>query len=281
MTTEDLIKKIQEKNPDLTKDHILVRLQTEKAKTGGLLGDDTLLRLIAAKYGVEFQHNEIKNDGNLPSSRLFSGLNDVTVAGRLIAISEVRSYEGEKPGKYAALLIIDHDGILRAVLWNDKAELVQRGELKIGDAVRLLHCYTRQDRNGKVELHLGNKSKVEVEPTEKAIEYPALGKFATSIALLNLNSGAVHLSGTVKEVFQKTTFVRSDSSEGVIMRFVLADDSGEITAVAWDEKATELEKNLKLNTRLHLLYVKVKESRNGNRNIEVHVDSNSFAKIDT
>ena len=62
------------------------------------------------------------------------------------------------------------------------------------------------------------------------------------------------------------------------MRFVLADDSGEVTAVAWDEKATMLEKNLQPNMRLHLLHAKVKESRNGS--IEVHVDSSTFANLD-
>jgi ssDNA-binding replication factor A large subunit len=278
MTTEHLIKIIQEKNPTLTQEQLLERLQAEKARTGGLLGDETLLRLIAAKYGVEVQNNGISNNGNLSSSRLFAGLNDVTVAGRLVGVSEVRAFEGERPGKFAALLIIDHDGVLRAILWNEKAELIEKGELKVGQDVRLLHGYTRQDRSGKVELHLGGKSKVEIETKEKAGEYPAVGKFATSIALLNPNSGAVNLSGTVKEVFRKTIFMRSDSTEGVVMRFVLGDNSGEVTAVAWDEKATLLEKNLQPNMRLHLLYAKVKESRNGS--LEVHVDSSCFASIE-
>ena len=103
-------------------------------------------------------------------------------------------------------MVADDDGILRVVLWNDKADLVERGELNVGQAVRLLHGYTRQDRSGKVELHLGGKSQIEVEPKEKAGEYPAIEKFAAKIGSLNKTSGTVHLSGTVKAVLGSTKF---------------------------------------------------------------------------
>ena len=87
MTTQEIIQKILEKNPEVNEEQILEKLQAEKARTGGLLGDETLLRLIAAKYSVEVQQNTIQNGGTLSSSRLFAGLNDVSVAGRLVAVS--------------------------------------------------------------------------------------------------------------------------------------------------------------------------------------------------
>ena len=86
MTTQELIDKILAKNPEISQEQILEKIQAEKSRTGGLLGDETLLRLIAARYGVEVQQNIIHNNGTLSTSRLFAGLNDVTVAGRLIAV---------------------------------------------------------------------------------------------------------------------------------------------------------------------------------------------------
>jgi replication factor A1 len=198
------------------------------------------------------------------------------VAGRLIAVFPVRSFEGEKPGKFATLMIVDHDGILRVMLWNDKADLVEKGELKVGQAVRLVHGYTREDRYGKVELHLGVKSQIEVEPQDKASKYPSIGKFVTKISCLNNVKGNVHVSGNVIEVLRSSNFTRNDSSDGTVMRFTLADDSGEVTVVAWNEKATELEKTLKANMHLQLVNAKVKENRNGN--LEVHVDSGTFTE---
>ena len=263
MTTQEIISKILAKNPEVSQEQLLEKVQAEKSRTGGLLGDETLLRLIAARYGVEVEQNSIHNSGTLSTSRLFAGLNDVTVAGRLIAVFPVRSFEGEKPGKFATLMVADNDGILRVVLWNDKADLVEKGELSVGQAVRLVHGYTRQDRDGRVELHLGGKSQIEVEPKEKACEYPAIDKFATKICSLTKASGNVHLSGSVKAVLGLTKFTRSDQSDGTVMRFTLKDDSGEVTVVAWNEKAQELEKNLKANACLQLGNAKVKETQNG------------------
>jgi ssDNA-binding replication factor A large subunit len=185
MTTQGIIDSILAKNPEISEEEVLKKLQSEKARTGGLLSDETLLRLIAAKYGVEVQQNIMYNNGNLSISRLFAGLNDVTVAGRLVAVFPTRTFEGEKPGKFATLMIADNDGILRVVLWNDKADLVEKGELKVGQAIRLLHGYTRQDLYGKVELHIGGKSQIEVEPQEKACEHITIDKFATKISCLN------------------------------------------------------------------------------------------------
>jgi len=277
MTTQEIIQKILQKNPAVSQLQILEKLQAERARTSGLLGDETLLRLIAAKYGVEVQQNSIKNSGTLSISRLFAGLNNVTVAGHLIAVFPTRTFEGERPGKFAILMVADNDGILRVVLWNDKADLVEKGELKAGQAVRLIHGYTKQDRDGKVELHLGEKSKIEIGPQEKTTEYPAIDKFASKIGSLNKTSGNVHLSGTVKAVLGLTKFTRSDQSDGTVLRFSLTDDSGEVTVAAWNEKALELEKNLQANASLQLGNVKVKEGQNGG--LEVHVDFTSFVNI--
>jgi replication factor A1 len=277
MTTQELIEEILAKNRELTREQILGRLEAERARTGALLGDETLLRLIAAKLGVEVKQNHFHNHNFVSTSRLFAGLYDVTVAGRLIAVFPAKSFQGaEKSGKFATLMMADDDGLLRVVLWNEKAELVERGELKAGQAVRLLHGYTRDDRYGKTELHLGSKSQVEIEPQDQASSYPSIEKYATKIQALNSLSGNAILLGTVKAVLGKKTFKRSDNTEGTVMRLTLADDSAVVTVVAWDEKVAELE-NIQAETRLLLVNARVKDAQNGA--FEVHVDSNTFVDI--
>ncbi len=278
MTTQDLIDEIQAKNPQISQAQILERLETERARTAGLLSDETLLRLIAAKFGVQVQQNSFQNCGVLSSGRLFAGLYDVAVAGRLVAVFPARTFQGqEKSGKLATLMLGDNDGLLRVVLWNEKAELVEKGELKAGQAVRLLHGYTRDDRYGKTELHLGDKSLIELQPETKTDDYPPIEKFTVKIAALNANLGNVHLTGTVKAVYGKSGFARSDDTDGVVMRLALRDDSGEVTVVVWNEKVEELEKLLRDSARLLLVNARVKEAKNGG--IEVHVDSNTFLNV--
>ncbi len=275
MTNQELIQEILQKNPLITQELILEKLKTEKARTGGLLGDETLLRLIAAKFGVQVQQNTIISSGILSTNSLFAGLYDVTVAGELIAVFPSKTFQGaEKSGKFATLMLVDKVGILRVVLWNDKAELVERGELKAGQKVRLIHGYTREDRYGKTELHLGNKSQIEFEPEVKTEEPPSIEKFTTKINTLNTTCGCVNLSGEVKEILSESSFIRSDTSVGTVTRLTLRDDSGLVTVVFWNEKATELENTMKANARLLLINARVKEGQNGG--VEVHVDSNTF-----
>jgi hypothetical protein len=81
MTTQDLIQEIQQKNPLIPKSKSWKSWRLRETRTGGLLGDETLLSLIAAKFGVQVQQNKIQNCGVLSTSRLFAGLYDVTVAG--------------------------------------------------------------------------------------------------------------------------------------------------------------------------------------------------------
>ena len=254
------------------------KLAAERTRTGGLLGDETLLRLIAAKFGVQVQQNTIQNCAVLSTSRLFAGLYDVTVEGRLIAVFPAKTFQGpEKSGKFATMMLADNEGLLRVVLWNEKTDLVERGELQAGQTVRLLHGYTRNDRSGKTELHLGTKSQVEFLPQTQTGEVASAEKFTAKICTLNIDSGNVNLSGTVKEVLDEKSFIRSDSSVGIVTRLTLMDDSGVATVVFWNEKATELEKNLKANMRLLLINARVKEGQNGN--LEIHVDANTFIEI--
>jgi ssDNA-binding replication factor A large subunit len=276
MTAEEIIQQILSKHPEVSRNQILENLGTEKSKTGGLIADETLLRLIAARYGVEILKDKVYR--KLSISHLVPGLNDVTVTARVIAVYPPRTFEGERSGKFASLMIADKDTTLRVMLWNEKVELIETGELKAGQIVRFSHGYTREDRKGKAELHLGNRSQIEVEPKNiKADEYPLIGKFATKISKIAKAYENIHLTGTVKELFPASTFTRSDMSTGTVMRFTLADETGEIPVVVWNEKAEELEKSLKINVNLQVVNAKVKENANGK--LEAHVDSYTYVEV--
>ena len=276
MTAEDIIQQILSERPEVKREQILESLETEKNKTGGLIADETLLRLIAARYGVEVIQKKVHR--KLSLNHLVSGLNDVTVAGRVVVVYPPRTFNGERSGKVANLMIADKDATLRVVLWNDKVDLVESGELKTGQVIRFFHGYTRNDWKGKVELHLGSKSQIEIEPENvKADEYPSIGKFTTKISKLTKASESVHITGKVKEIFPSSTFTRQDQSTGTVMRFTLADETGEIPVVAWNEKAEELEKAVKVNTGLWLVNARVKEASNGG--FEVHVNSYTYVEI--
>ncbi len=276
MTAEEIIQRILSKHPEVSRNQIFENLEAEKSKTGGLIADETLLRLIAARYGVKILKEKAYR--NLSISHLVPGLNDVTITGRVVAVYSSRTFEGERSGKFGSLMIADKDATLRVILWNDKVEMIEAGELKAGQIVRFSHGYTREDREGKTELHLGSKSQIEAELKNiKTDEYPSIVRFATKINEITKAYKNIHLTGTVKEVFPASTFTRSDMSTGTVMRLTLADGTGEIPVVVWNEKAEELEKALELNANLQLVNAKVKENANGE--LEVHVDSYTYVEV--
>ena len=277
MTTEEIIQQILAKHPEISREQILKTLETEKNKTSNLIADATLLRLIAAKHGVEIPPDKVY-DRKLAISHLVPSLNDVTVTGRIVAVFPPKTFEGKKSGKYASLMITDKDGVLRVVLWNDKADLIESGELKAGQVVRFAHGYTREDRNGNAELHLSDKSEIETNPQNVSAEdYPSIGKFGSKIKEITNAHKKVHLAGIVKEVFPSSTFTRQDQSTGKVLRFTLADNTGKIAVVAWNEKAEELETSLKSNVELQLVNTKVKATPNGG--FEVHVDASTYVNV--
>ena len=87
----------------------------------------------------------------------------------------------------------------------------------------------------------------------------------------------VNVSGKVRNVSPVSIFERQDLSAGKVMRFALTDETGEISVVAWNEKADELEKALKQGVSLQMVNGRVKETLS--KDLEVHVDGGTYVKI--
>ena len=271
---EEIIQAVLSNHPELTRAQLLEALEMEKCRSSGLIAEETLLRLIAAKHGVKISHAKTFNC-SLSISQLIPILNDVSVSGRIVAVYPVKSYEGKQPGKYASILIVDKENLLRVMLWNDKTSLIESRELKAGQIARFSHAYTRADRNGKVELHLGAKTVVEVNPKNvDDVGFPFISSFCTKCADMTTLQQNVHVAGRVKEVSASSMFTRQDQTSGKVLRFVLADDSGEVSVVAWNEKVEELEPLLTQGARVCFVNAKAKSGPNGG--FEVHVDSSTY-----
>lgn len=278
MSTEELIHQILQHQTEFTREQVLERLVEAKGKTGGLISDLTLLRMIAAELHVDLAKEDAKPELKLSIGHLVSGLNDVTVTGRVLSVGAVRTFEGKKSGKFAGLTAADADGVVRVVLWNEKADAVEQGELKTGAVARFCHGYTKADRDGAVELHMSTKSNVEVNPAGvEASDYASVGNCTVKAAEVAIAKGCVSLGGVVRHVFSASRFTRQDGSVGVVFRFVLADETGEVTVVVWNEKATELEAALKENAKVQVFNCRVKAGQNGG--VEVHVDGSSTVEV--
>jgi ssDNA-binding replication factor A large subunit len=278
MATEDVIRLILQKCPQKTREELLERLHNEETKTGNLIAETTLLRMIAAGWGIEIPQNQIYEQ-KFSINHLFAGLNNVTIVGRVIAVYPAKTFGGKTSGKYASAIISDKETIIRVMLWNENADPVEKGNLKPGKIVRLSHGYTKEGRDGKVELHMSEKSQIEIAPKDiNPEDLPVIGKFGTKInQLKNIQQKMVHLTGTVKKTYPSSNFVKTDQTDGAVKRIVIEDDTGIATVVLWNEKATEAEQTLSEKDKIELVNARIKAGDSGE--IEVHVDSAAFMNI--
>jgi replication factor A1 len=274
--SEDVINQIVTLCPMISRDQILKRLDKEKQKTGGFISEETLLRMIAAEFGCESTRSKV-DIPVLMIKDLLPGLNDVSVVGRILAVFSTRTFSGVKEGKFAGLLIADRTGLLRIVLWNDRTDLIDSKTVNVGQIVRFSHGYTREDSGGRPELHLGDRSKVEMNlGGVRESEYPSILKFSTKVGDLASASKnkRVNVVATVRRIFPSSTFERQNSSKGKVIRFIVADLTGEVPIVVWNEKADEMEKVLKVGDKLQVVNGKVKKALGDS--IEVNVDGSSY-----
>jgi len=277
MSDKEIIKSILSFCPNVTTEEILEALIIEKNKTAGLITDETLLRLIASRHGVKIPPHTA-TDCSLLISQLVPKLNNVTISGRIMAIFPAKTFEGKQPGKYASLLIADKSGILRVMLWNSQADSVESGMIAAGQIIRFSRGYTREDRNGKTELHISEKGEIEVL-TENLHEeyYPRIDNFVTAIKDVALPQQSVHLFGRVKAIYPSSNFTRQDNSIGKVLRFTMADNTSDVLVVAWNDKAETLDTSLKPNIEIKLVNAKVRIA--SDNRVEVHVDESTYVEL--
>ena len=275
MTEEEIIKRILKAHPELSKREVMERLEAERKKTGSLISDAVLLRMIASELGVQIPQKI--SPFKLSIKDLVPSLNDVTVTGRVVAVFPSKTFEGGKSGRLASLLVADKSGVLRVVLWNDKTNILESGELKVGDITRFSHAYTGEGFDGNVELHVGDKGVIEINPKDvENRDYPTISKFATKIAEITRKQRRVNTAGTVKELFSTHTFKRRDSTTGKVMRFLLTDETGEITVVVWNDMVDRLKNVLRKGAKLRIINAKVKKGLANN--LEIHVSSGTYVE---
>ena len=95
---------------------------------------------------------------------LVSGLNNVTIIGRVISVSPLQSftrYDGSV-GSVRSLLITDKSGKIKVVLWDDKANIRYKKEDLIGRTVKFSHGYIREGQNGRLEFNIGSRGNLEI-----------------------------------------------------------------------------------------------------------------------
>ncbi len=167
MTLEEIVERILSSNSNLKRKEVLEMIEKKKSGAGDFLTDETAARLVASELGVESRKKPLRLEIKIQD--LVSGLNDVTVDGKVVAVYPPKTFNRRDwtKGKLASFLVSDESGALRVVLWDDKVELVESGKIQREQTVRVSHGYVRVGWDGNLELHVGKRGSVDVLATSE------------------------------------------------------------------------------------------------------------------
>lgn len=159
---DDLLNQILSGNPKIGRDELLTMVERKKEESHGLLSDEGAIRLLAQQLSVSAPASSDLKDQRISS--VHAGLNDSTITGQVISVSDVHEFyrsDGTQ-GKVLRMRLGDASGQINGVFWDSLAGTVAREALAPGSRVRLLHGYTKFGRAGEVEFHLGSRANIQI-----------------------------------------------------------------------------------------------------------------------
>lgn len=260
LETEEVIEKILEERSDLSRTDIVKMMGEKKEKLRGLISDLTAVYLLAAELGVEIG----KLKPRIRMSEVITGLNDITLIGRVIFIYPEKQ---TKSTKLRRILLGDETGKIRTVFWGERTTIA--GRLKEGDIVRISHVYVRAGLDGKPEVHVGDKGAVEINPPDvDDKDYPAVETFFKKLNTLRPEDSNVFTAGVLKERLPSKVFSKK-GGKGEVARATIEDDTGSVMVCFWDDKVSELE-NLEVGKWIKIMNARTKRALDGST--EIHIN---------
>jgi replication factor A1 len=254
MSLEEVIERILSSRPDLTREEVLKMIEKKKKDAEDFFMDEAAARIVASELGVKIARESLPLEVLIQD--LVSGLNDVTVTGRVIMVHPPQTYTRQdlKEGRFARLLIADKSGTLKVILWGDKTDLLEAGKVEQGQIIKVSHGYVREGLDGKLELHVGLRGEVQISPPD-AVEsnYPPITRFIKQVKVAEIKEegGPVTVEGTIATTPIIREVVTSRNEKVAVASFELRDDTGKIGVSAW-RKLAEVVKGLTVGTRIKI-----------------------------
>ena len=186
---------------------------------------------------------------------------EIDIIGRILSLEEPREFQRDDStvGIVRSALFADESGKVRLSFWNEKAE----GDYEVGEAYRIENARTRLGMYS-VDLNIGGGSRI-IRLSEEQASAMFIPELATlekaiydykKIEDLDEDEEDTIIIGRVIELNEIRNFDRDNGDTGSVRNIEIADDTGSIRVVLWDNDAKmdlEMGQPLKLqNPRLSL-----------------------------
>lgn len=276
---DELIGKLMEARPELTREEILSQIAAKKDKIGaGYLTDQGAIFLVAGDHNVQIADQAA---ASLEIKDLYSGAKEVSLEARIMSMSPATQFT-RKDGSASfrrTMTVYDSNATARVTLWDEKAKLGVLDGLKPGDLVRIVKAYVRSDIDGSHTLNLGDGSDVEASGSESGI--PPLESIIKDVGEVGEGQKNIAVSGTLEGTINTMRFTNSRGQPGKALRMRLKGKDGRaMKVVIWGKDEEGLPSVIPQDAQVRLLGASVKSGRqepeiHGNEATSVQVDGGS------
>ncbi|MFQ5975019.1 MAG: DUF2240 family protein [Candidatus Hydrothermarchaeales archaeon] len=201
-------------------------------------------------------------------AELEDGMSSVDVVGKVLRVYEPREFDREDgtKGKVANIYIGDETGKARVVLWDEDVGLVETGEIKEEDIIKVKKGYVRI-KFDEPDINVGKYGKVILNPPNVEIgDVSSLYDVGTSSKKIEaLDDGdRVEVRGALVEIFESLPVFEKEDGHGLVVSGVLDDGTANIRAVFFNKMAetllnTTLQKVVESDDPLEVLLERKKE----------------------
>ncbi len=266
--------------PELDKDSLL-RLIEEKKKAvgGGYLTDQGALFLIAGEFGIPLRNSA---SSDLTLNDLYMGANDITIVARVLAVYPISHYTKKKDGssgKYLRMNLFDDRNVTRLTIWDDNAEVASKLEVKVDTPVRVANGYVREGLDGRPNLNVGRRGKIEVIKDEDlASRLISISKLEKDVGEVGSNQSIPAIRGRLSSEVRKSNFTRNDGSAGAMTQFRISSEEGkrELRIVIWNDLVLP---EMKIKQSIRVTNLRLKPQSSGEP--ELHGDNASTVEVIT
>ncbi|MDV3293353.1 MAG: hypothetical protein LYZ70_03690 [Nitrososphaerales archaeon] len=266
---EALVEELLTSRPELTREELTKRIAEKKEKIGaGYLTDQGALFLVAGELGVTLRR-EISSDLSLKD--LHMGANDITVVARVLGIYPISTYNKKEGGSgaYRRLALFDKDHSTKLTIWDDKIDDPEKLGLTVGAPVRVVSGYVKQGLDGKPNLNLGKRGRLELVENSSLV---SLEDVCEKLTKLGNERPVLALECRIASESRYSEFVRSDGSPGSLFQFGVSGKGSkeQYRVVIWSPSARP---ELQVGQVVRITNLRVKQSSRGG--FELHGDAGS------
>ncbi|MDC0041291.1 single-stranded DNA-binding protein [Candidatus Nitrosopelagicus sp.] len=263
---EELISKLLEKVPELSRSVIEERINEKKEKVGaGYLTDQGAIFLVAADLGVSLEQTQ---NSEVAIKDLYIGAKEVTLESRVLNISPTKQFTKKDGSSFSlrTITVYDNNSTASVKLWDEKANLPGLEELKPGDLIKIIKAYVKSDLTGAPTINIGSGATIETSKSESDIV--SIDSKINDVSEIKDDQRDLIVAGTLGSAMSLLEFTNSKGQPSKALKFRLrGENKNLVNVVLWGKDESILPKVITQDAKVKLFGVRTKTGMQG---LEIH-----------